>query len=90
MPQTPRAIPCLLFGRDVNSYNILAKVSACLPSEKRISANAFSYARRGPLFCGSDTRLSKIVAAFRQISGTGCGVLITFNNRSTALEEKFY
>lgn len=86
MPHTPRAIPCLLFGREVNSYSILAKISACLLSEKSISANAFSYARRGILFCGSDTRLSKIVAAFRQISGTGCGALTTFNNRSIALK----
>lgn len=85
-PHTPRADPCLLFGRDVNSYRILAKVSACLLSEKSISANAFSYARRGTLFCGSETRLSKIVAAFRQISGTGCGALTTFNSRSIALK----
>jgi len=89
MPHTPRAIPCLLFGREVNSNNILANVSACLLSEKSISANAFSYAKRGNLFCGSETRPSKIIAAFRHISGTGCGFFTIFNNRSTALKSYF-
>ena len=71
MPHTPCAAATLLFGLDVSSYNILANVSEYLPSENSISANAFSYARSKPLFCGSDTRLSNIIAAFLHISGTG-------------------
>ena len=42
MPQIPRAAAILLFGLEVSSNKILAKVSECLPSEKSISANAFS------------------------------------------------
>lgn len=49
-PQMPRADATLLFGLDVSSYNILANVSEYLPSEKRISANAFSYASSKTLF----------------------------------------
>lgn len=86
MPQIPRAGATLLLGLEVNSNNIRANASVYLFSEKTISTNAFSYARSSGLFCGSRTRFSKINVAFLQISGTGCGVLITFNRRSTALE----
>lgn len=88
MPQTPRAEATLLFGRAVNSYNILANVSEYLASENNISAKEFSKASSNGLFCGSDTRLSNIIAAFLQISGTGWGVLITFSNRSIALKSE--
>lgn len=86
MPQIPQADATLLLGRDVSSYNILANMSEYLGSPKSISAKAFSYDKRRGLFCGSNTRFSKIVAAFLQISGTGCGILITFNSRSIALK----
>lgn len=85
MPQIPLAADTLLLGRDVNSYNILANGSEYLPSENSISAKAFSNASNGPRFCGSETRVSNISAAFLQTSGTGCGVLITFSSRSIAL-----
>lgn len=42
IPQMPRAVATLLFGLDVSSYNILAKVSEYLLSVKSISAKAFS------------------------------------------------
>lgn len=81
----PRGGASLLLGRDVSSYSILANISEYFDSPISISANVFSYTSRRVLFCGSDTRLSKTNAAFRQISGTGCGDLITFSNRSIAL-----
>ncbi|RAL54585.1 hypothetical protein DM860_001713 [Cuscuta australis] len=71
MPQIPRAVVILLLGRDVSSYRILANMSEYFGSPKSISVKACSYPRRRVLFCGSDTRLSKTKAAFRQISGTG-------------------
>lgn len=86
MPQIPQADATLLLGRDVSSYNILANMSEYLASPKSISAKAFSYTSKRGLFCGSSTRLSKIVAAFLQTSGVGCGILITFNSRSIALK----
>uniref|UniRef100_M1A685 Uncharacterized protein n=1 Tax=Solanum tuberosum TaxID=4113 RepID=M1A685_SOLTU len=86
MPQIPRADAILLLGRDVSSYSILENMSEYLGSPKSISANAFSCTSRKGLFCGSETRFSKIVAAFLHTSGTGCGILMTFNSLSIALK----
>ena len=90
IPQIPLAEATLLFDLAVSSYKILANESEYLPSWKSSSAKAFSYASKNPLFCGSETRFSRIIAAFLQTSGTGCGVFITFNNLSIALKTIYH
>lgn len=72
-PQARRVVT-LLLGRVVSSYGILANVSECLLSVKSISEKKHSHRLATKiLFCGSETKLFNIMAAFRQDVLLYCG-----------------